>query len=153
MTAKRRNRCRYPESGAGNRIPLTGDQDMNAPHGSLNNTRYTRGRFIPCVMTLLVFILIVHAASADVSDPVQLTDVYIERKCLYPSWSPDGERIAYQGNFSLRIMRNDGSEKTRLPVDSPVVHPGWSPAAADQDRKQPSGRGRERGLSDCSDTV
>ncbi|WP_220681388.1 TolB family protein [Methanofollis formosanus] len=25
-------------------------------------------------------------------------------------------------------MRSDGSEKTRLPVDSPVVHPGWSPA-------------------------
>jgi Tol biopolymer transport system component len=96
-----------------------------------------------CIAIILVSILLVPAATADARDPVQLTDAHIEGTCLYPSWSPDGAKIAYQGNSSLWIMHRDGSIKTRLPVDSPVVYPAWSPTGDVIAFSQGSGEDRD----------
>jgi len=49
-----------------------------------------------------------------------------------PSWSPDGERIAFSsrpdGNFEIYVMNADGSAQTRL-TDDPAQdeQPSWSP--------------------------
>ncbi|MGC8838192.1 MAG: hypothetical protein ACP5UM_07230 [Anaerolineae bacterium] len=51
---------------------------------------------------------------------------------LYPSWSPDGKRIASvsrrDGNLEIYVMDADGSGQTRL-TDSPEgeFYPRWSP--------------------------
>lgn len=83
--------------------------------------------FALCIVAALVILLPAHAASATDANLVPLTEQFTDGRCLYPTWSPDGAWIAYQGNSSLWIMRSDGSEKTRLPVEPPIVHPGWSP--------------------------
>jgi Tol biopolymer transport system component len=52
---------------------------------------------------------------------------------LLPSWSPDGERIAFAGNsepgaaFGLWTMRADGMELRSLGFADLVGRPGWSP--------------------------
>jgi len=81
-----------------------------------------------CIIAALASLHLVSTASATDVTLVPLTEQSIDGECLYPTWSPDGECIAYQGDSSLWIMHSDGSNKTRLPVESPIVHPGWSPA-------------------------
>ncbi|HEU4698407.1 MAG TPA: Ig-like domain-containing protein [Gemmatimonadales bacterium] len=50
----------------------------------------------------------------------------------YPSWSPDGSRLAFQtdrdGNSEIYVMNADGSGLVRL-TDDPAMdqHPAWSP--------------------------
>ena len=50
----------------------------------------------------------------------------------YPSWSPDGKRIAFtshrDGNWEIYVMNADGSDQTRL-THSPEteLYPRWSP--------------------------
>jgi hypothetical protein len=61
---------------------------------------------------------------------------------FYPSWSPDGTRIAYEsdrdGSYEIWTMNADGSEQRRLTSGSrfrcapggcsvPRFHPSWSP--------------------------
>ena len=50
----------------------------------------------------------------------------------FPSWSPDGTRIAFasdrEGNFDIYVMGSDGSGQVRLTSDpADDVFPAWSP--------------------------
>ncbi len=89
---------------------------------------YTLTLVFLCIIAALALLHPASIASATDVDLVPLTEKSVDGNCLYPTWSPDGVWIAYQGNSSLWIMHGDGSNKTRLPVEQPVLHPGWSPA-------------------------
>ncbi len=72
----------------------------------------------------------IYVMNADGSDQTRLTDVSAWDS--YPSWSPDGQRIAFQsygdGNWEIYVMNADGSGRTRL-TDNPASDdgPSWSP--------------------------
>ena len=69
---------------------------------------------------------------ADGSNPTRLTDS--DAWDYWPSWSPDGDRIAFvrsTGDFDLWLMNADGTEQRPL-LGRPTMdsQPAWSPDAA-----------------------
>ena len=69
--------------------------------------------------------------NADGSDQTNLSNN--EANDFNPSWSSDGEKIAFtsdreNGNFDIYVMNADGSGQTRL-TDNPAddFNPTWSP--------------------------
>jgi Tol biopolymer transport system component len=75
-----------------------------------------------------IYLMDVDAAGVG-SNPVRLTsDVEAEN---YPSWSPDGQRLAYQRDFNgsaVYVINQDGTGEQRLsPTPGFDVTPSWSP--------------------------
>jgi Tol biopolymer transport system component len=75
----------------------------------------------------------IYVADADGSHPVRLTDNLVFDAEI--SWSPDGERIAFQsyrdGNDEIYVMKADGSDQRNLTRLASAEHaPDWSPDGA-----------------------
>jgi len=77
--------------------------------------------------------------NADGSSQVQAqtTSTVVNQRATNPSWSPDGQRIAFIGypvgssiQALLTVLVADGSVRTEFPASSsyPPLHPSWSPA-------------------------
>jgi Tol biopolymer transport system component len=58
-------------------------------------------------------------------DPKNLTDSDAANQ--YPSWSPDGSKIAYNRDYDIWIMDSDGQNPERLTYFGDAVCPVWSP--------------------------
>ncbi|MEA2522399.1 MAG: TolB protein [Actinomycetota bacterium] len=70
-----------------------------------------------------------YSMSADGSSP--LTQLTHEGSYnVWPSWSPDGTRIAYIAGQNLTTMDPDGSHRDRLTEASPEAGSAWSPFGA-----------------------
>jgi Tol biopolymer transport system component len=69
--------------------------------------------------------------SEDGSDETRLTEE--DANDFDPSWSPDGEKIAFasnrDGNYEIYVMNADGSDVIRLTDNDDVLdrEPSWSP--------------------------
>ena len=68
----------------------------------------------------------IYVMNADGSGITRLTEEQSFNR--FPSWSPDGRRIAFQRKQSIYVMNADGSGVTRLTDDSRLdLKPSWSP--------------------------
>ena len=105
------------------RTRLTNDLDY-APHFSPD------GRLIAFAREMYLSPAEIFVMAADGSGLMRLTNNTTTDE--QPSWSPDGERIAFSsrpdGNFEIYVMNADGSAPTRL-TDDPAQdeQPSWSP--------------------------
>jgi len=63
----------------------------------------------------------IYTINPDGSDLKQLTN---NKSTWWPSWSPDGKKIAYSNNNNILIMNSDGTNQTYL-TDGRM--PTWSP--------------------------
>ena len=68
----------------------------------------------------------IYVMDADGKNQTQLTDYILP--AWDPSWSPDGQRIAFGSNGSIYVMDADGKNQTQL-TDYPANDwdPSWSP--------------------------
>ena len=69
----------------------------------------------------------IYVMDADGKNQTQLTD-YTVIDAWDPSWSPDGQRIAFYAHVSIYVMDADGKNQTQL-TDHPANdwNPSWSP--------------------------
>ena len=65
-------------------------------------------------------------------NPTALTDLTNgQGNSRYPSWSPDGSKIAFasdrSGSWQIYVMTSDGTNVVRLTTTSNNIEPAWSP--------------------------
>ena len=73
----------------------------------------------------------IFVVNADGSARTQLTFSSLGRGLAFPTWSPDGSKIAFQNDFDskLYVMDSDGTDVTPLTA-GPDFSPAWSPDGA-----------------------
>ncbi len=75
----------------------------------------------------------VYTVAPDGSDLRQITHITGDESAAMPSWSPTGERIAFQstvtGNAEIWVMDRDGGHSRQVTHDSGVedLEPSWAP--------------------------
>ena len=62
---------------------------------------------------------------ADGSNPTQLT--FGSTQSIEPTWSPDGNQIAFTRSDGLWVMDSDGSNPTQFSTSTSIQYPVWSP--------------------------
>ena len=104
--------------------------DFNVDGTKIAYTRCGQGEFSNCELWVM---------NADGSDPTRLTftnqpEPFTPRiQETWPTWSPDGTKIAYTSNASdiamdVWVMDSDGTDQTQLTVTTAFdAFPEWSP--------------------------
>jgi Tol biopolymer transport system component len=68
----------------------------------------------------------IYSMNADGTSPTALTTNL--RFAGFPAWSPDGTKIAFEGNREIYTMNADGTNQTRLTTNAALdTYPAWSP--------------------------
>src|SRR5215217_6306090 len=67
-----------------------------------------------------------YVMNADGSNPTRLTNDPEDE--TWPSWSPDGTKIAFTRNGQIYVMNADGSEQTNISGGRFGIDPDWGPA-------------------------
>ena len=119
-------------------------QAESEPEWSPDGSKIAYARSYECRRALFGSCEAIWTANADGSDQRRLTPLRMQGRLakravdfLGPTWSPDGQQIAYQQSIwqtrtsNLYVMNADGSGRKRLTRLSDAGDPAWSPSGGE----------------------